>query len=61
MKRCIEDGVGSYGQLQHLFVIGFMPLQCFNISRREIHGILLDPVLNYGSCGGYRDSCLIGG
>ena len=59
MKRCIEDGVGSYGQLQHLFVIGFMPLQLFDINRMEIHGILLDLMLNYGCYGGYGGSCLI--
>ena len=36
MKRCVEDGIDSYGQLQHRFLVGFMPLQCFNITRREI-------------------------
>ena len=59
MKRCIEDRICSYGQLQHLFVDGFMSLQCSNISRRR-RGILFDLMMIYGSCGGYEGSCLIG-
>ena len=59
MKRCIEDRRCSYGQLQHLFVDGFMSLQCSNIIRQEIRGGLFDLMMIYGSCGGYEGSCLI--
>ena len=53
-RRC------SYGQLQHLFVDGFMAFQNSNINRKEETWNNFDLKMIYGSCDRYEGSYLIG-
>ena len=66
VKKCLEDGVGSYGSYNTFSGLNSGLSRILIINDMEIRGLnsedrwnLLDLMLTYGSHDGYGGSCLV--